>query len=48
MSVATAPTSQTVGSYLDGAGMQHDVRVRRVEAQMWEIVDVPRGVTSFS
>jgi hypothetical protein len=41
MSVATAPASETVGSYLDRAGMQHEVRVRRVEAQTWEIVDVP-------
>jgi len=41
MTVATARTSETVGSYLDGAGMQHEVRVRRVEAQTWEIVDVP-------
>jgi hypothetical protein len=41
MSVATARTSETVGRYLDGAGMQHEVRVRRVEAQTWEIVDVP-------
>jgi hypothetical protein len=42
MTVATAPTSETVGSYRDGAGMQHEVRVRRVEAQVWEIVDVPQ------
>jgi hypothetical protein len=41
MTVATAPRSETVGSYLDGAAMQHEVRVRRVEAQTWEIVDVP-------
>jgi hypothetical protein len=41
MIVATAPTSETVGSYLDGAGMQHEVRVRRLEARTWEIVDVP-------
>ena len=41
MNVATAPASETVGSYLDHAGMRHEVRVRRVEAQTWEIVDVP-------
>ena len=41
MKVATAPASETAGSYLDGAGIQHEVRVRRVEAQTWEIVDVP-------
>ena len=41
MSVATPPTSETVGSYRDRTGMRHDVRVRRVEAQAWEIVDVP-------
>ena len=41
MNVATAPTSETVGSYLDQTRVQHDVVVRRVEAQTWEIVDVP-------
>lgn len=41
MTVATAPTTETVGTYLDGARMQHEVRVRRVEAQTWEIIDVP-------
>ena len=41
MNVATAPVSETVGSYLDHAGMRHEARVRRVEAQTWEIVDVP-------
>jgi hypothetical protein len=41
MTVATAPASVSVGSYLDHTGMQHDVLVRRVEAQTWEIVDVP-------
>lgn len=41
MTVATAPASETVGSYLDRAGMRHEVRVRRVEAQTWEIADVP-------
>jgi len=41
MKVATEPVSETVGSYLDPAGMQHQVRVHRVEAQTWEIVDVP-------
>ena len=41
MNVATAPESETVGSYLDHAGMQHEVRVRRVDSQPWEIVDVP-------
>jgi hypothetical protein len=41
MNVATAPASEVVGTYLDGTGVQHEVRVRRVEAQVWEIVDVP-------
>ena len=41
MSVATAPASETVGSYLDHTGMQHEVRVRRLEEKTWEIVDVP-------
>jgi hypothetical protein len=41
MTVTTAPTSDTVGSYLDRAGMRHEVRVRRIEAQTWEIADVP-------
>jgi hypothetical protein len=41
MSVATPPTSETVGSYRDRTGMRHDVRVRRVEGQTWDIVDVP-------
>jgi len=41
MNVATAPASETVGSYLDHTGVQHDVRVCRVEPQTWEIVDVP-------
>jgi len=41
MKVATAPASEMVGSYPDGAGMRHEVRVRRVEAQTWEIADVP-------
>jgi hypothetical protein len=41
MNVATAPASETVGSYLDRAGMRHEVQVRRVEAQTWEIADVP-------
>jgi hypothetical protein len=43
MNVTTAPASETVGSYLDHAGMRHEVRVRRVEAQTWEIADVPEG-----
>jgi hypothetical protein len=42
MNVATAPATETVGSYLDRAGMRHEVQVRRVEAQTWEIADVPR------
>ena len=41
MKVAAPPVSESVGSYLDHTGLQHDVRVRRVEAQAWEIVDVP-------
>ena len=41
MNVATAPASETAGSYLDRAGMRHEVRVRRVEAHTWEIADVP-------
>jgi hypothetical protein len=41
MNVATAPVWETVGSYLDHAGMRHEVRVRRVETQTWEIADVP-------
>jgi hypothetical protein len=41
MKVATAPVSETVGSYLDHAGVRHEVEVRSVEAQTWEIVDVP-------
>jgi len=41
MSVATAPSWETVGNYLDHTGVQHEVRVLRVEAQTWEIVDVP-------
>ena len=41
MKVATAPVSESVGSYLDRTGVQREVRVRRVEAQVWEIVDVP-------
>jgi hypothetical protein len=41
MNVATAPAAETVGSYLDRAGMRHEVQVRRVEAQTWEIADVP-------
>lgn len=41
MNAATAPASETVASYLDQAGMRHAVRVRRVEAQTWEIADVP-------
>ena len=45
MTVATAPASETVGSYLDRAGVRHEVRVRRVEAQTWEIVDIPDGAT---
>jgi hypothetical protein len=41
MNVATVPASETVGSYLDSAGMRHEVRVHRVKAQTWEIADVP-------
>ena len=41
MTVATAPVSEKVGSYLDHAGVHHEVRVRSVVAQTWEIVDVP-------
>ena len=41
MNVATAPASETVGSYVDQTGVQREVQVRRVEAQTWEIVDVP-------
>jgi len=41
MNVATAPATETVGSYLGRAGMRHEVQVRRVEAQTWEIADVP-------
>ena len=41
MKVATRPLSESVGSYRDRTGMRHEVRVRRVEAQAWEIVDVP-------
>jgi hypothetical protein len=41
MKVATAPVSEPVGSYLDHAGVHHEVEVRSVEAQKWEIVDVP-------
>jgi hypothetical protein len=41
MKVATAPASEIVGSYLDHTRVQHQVRVRRVEAHTWEIVDVP-------
>ena len=36
-----APASAMVGVYLDDAGVQHEVHVREVEAQTWEIVDVP-------
>ncbi len=41
MKVVTAPASEVVGTYLDRGGVQHEVQVRRVEAQAWEIVDVP-------
>ena len=41
MNVVTAPASEVVGTYLDRTGVQHEVRVRQVEAQAWEIVDVP-------
>lgn len=41
MKVATAPASETAGSYLDDADVQHEVHVRLVETQTWEIVDVP-------
>ena len=41
MTMATAPTSETVGNYIHDTGVQHEVQVRRVEAQTWEIVDVP-------
>jgi hypothetical protein len=41
MNVATAPASEMVGNYLDHIGVQHNVVVRRVEGQAWEIVDVP-------
>jgi hypothetical protein len=41
MKVAPPPASVSVGSYLDHTGVQHEVRVRRAEAQTWEIVDVP-------
>jgi hypothetical protein len=41
MKVATPPVSERVGGYLDRKGVQHEVRVRRVEAQAWEIVDLP-------
>ena len=41
MNVVTAPALEVVGTYLDRTGVQHEVRVRRVEAQAWEIVDVP-------
>ena len=41
MKVATLPVSESVGSYLDRTGVRHEVRVRRVEAEAWEIVDVP-------
>jgi hypothetical protein len=43
MNVVTAPASEVVGTYLDRTGVQHEVRVRQVEAQAWEIVDVPEG-----
>jgi len=41
MKVAPPPASESVGSYLDHTGVQHEVQVRRVEAQSWEIVDMP-------
>lgn len=41
MKVATPPMSESVGSYLDHTGVRHEVRVRRVDAQAWEIVDTP-------
>lgn len=41
MKVVTAPTSEVVGTYLDHAGVQHEVQVRSVEVRTWEIVDVP-------
>ena len=47
MKVATAPASETVGNYLDHGGMRHEVRVRWVEAQTWEIADVPEQGDEF-
>jgi hypothetical protein len=41
MTAATAAASETVGSYVDHTGVQHEARVRRIDAQTWEIVDVP-------
>jgi hypothetical protein len=41
MKVAMAVASETVGSYFDHDGVQHEVRVRSVDEQTWEIVDVP-------
>ena len=41
MKVAPPPASESVGSYLDHTGVQHEVQGRRVEAQSWEIVDMP-------
>jgi hypothetical protein len=41
MTVATAPGSETVGSYLDHTRVRHYVVVRQVEAHTWVIVDVP-------
>jgi hypothetical protein len=41
MTLATSAESESVGRYLDRSGVQHEVWVRQVEAQAWEIVDVP-------
>jgi hypothetical protein len=47
MKVAPAPASEVVGGYLDHTGAQHEVQVRRVEAQTWEVVDVPEQGDEF-
>jgi hypothetical protein len=41
MSAATRAASGEIGGYVDHTGMRHQVHVRRVEAQAWEIADVP-------
>ena len=41
MNAVTGAASDEIGGYVDHTGINHRVRVHRVEAHAWEIADVP-------